>query len=47
MPYQMDGAVRHAMSGTGLSRVRTELRLLVPERINQDCSLRINASNGL
>jgi hypothetical protein len=28
------------MSGTGLSRVRTELRLLLPERINQGCSRR-------
>jgi hypothetical protein len=30
-----DDAVLHAMSGTGLSRVRTELRLLPPEPINQ------------
>jgi hypothetical protein len=35
MPYQVDGAVRHAMSGTELSRVRTELRLLLREHINQ------------
>jgi hypothetical protein len=31
MPYQVDGALPHAMSGTELSRVRTELRLLPPE----------------
>jgi hypothetical protein len=35
MPYQVDDALRHAMSGTELSRVRTELRLLPPEPINQ------------
>jgi hypothetical protein len=35
MPYQVDGAVRHAMSGTELSRVRTELRLLLRDHINQ------------
>jgi len=35
MPYQVDDAVRHAMSGTELSRVRTELRLLLREHINQ------------
>src|SRR5271170_368753 len=36
MPNQVDGAfVRYAMSGTELSRVRTEFRLRPPERINQ------------
>ena len=35
MPYQVDDAVRHAMSGTELSCVRTELRLLLREHINQ------------
>jgi hypothetical protein len=30
MPYQVDDALRHAMSGTELSRVRTELRLPPP-----------------
>jgi hypothetical protein len=35
MPYQVDDAVQHAMSGTELSRVRTELRLLLREHINQ------------
>jgi hypothetical protein len=35
MPYQVDDAVRHAMSGTELSRVRTELRLLLREHISQ------------
>jgi hypothetical protein len=35
MPYQVDDALRHAMSGTELSRVRTELRLLPPEPNNQ------------
>ncbi len=36
MPNQVDGAfVRCAMSGTELSRVRTEFRLRPPERINQ------------
>jgi hypothetical protein len=35
MPYQVHDAVRHAMSGTELSRVRTELRLLLREHINQ------------
>ncbi len=34
MPYQVDDALLHAMSGTELSRVRTELRLL-PEPNNQ------------
>ena len=35
MLYQVDDAVRHAMSGTELSRVRTELRLLPREHISQ------------
>jgi hypothetical protein len=35
MPYQVHGALLHAMSGTELSRVRTELRLRPPEPINQ------------
>jgi hypothetical protein len=35
MPIQVDGALVHAMSGYELSRVRTELRLLPPEPINQ------------
>jgi hypothetical protein len=35
MPHQVDDALLHAMSGTDLSRVRTELRLLPPERINE------------
>jgi hypothetical protein len=35
MPYQVHDAVLHAMSGTELSRVRTELRLLPPEPISQ------------
>ena len=35
MPFQVDGAILHAMSGTELSRVRTELRLLLHEHINQ------------
>jgi hypothetical protein len=35
MPYQVDDAVRHAMSGTELSRVRTGLRLLLRKHINQ------------
>ena len=35
MPYQVDDAIRHAMSGIELSRVRTELRLLLREHINQ------------
>ena len=34
-PYQVHNALLHAMSGTKLSRVRTELRLLPPEPINQ------------
>jgi len=35
MPYQVDDALPHAMSGTELSRVRTELRLLPPEAYQQ------------
>jgi hypothetical protein len=35
MPNQVDGALVHAMSGNGLSRVRTEFRLRPPEPINQ------------
>ena len=35
MPYQVHDAVLHAMSGTELSRVRTELWLLLPEPISQ------------
>jgi len=35
MPSQVPDAVLHAMSGTELSRVRTELRLLPPEPISQ------------
>jgi hypothetical protein len=42
MPYQVDDALRHAMSGTELSRVRTELRLLLREHINH----RLLASRG-
>src|SRR5712664_519218 len=42
MPHQVDDAIVHAMSGTELSRVRTELRLLPPEPINQ----RLLASRG-
>jgi hypothetical protein len=37
MPYQVHDALLHAMSGTELSRVRTELRLLPREPINQVC----------
>jgi hypothetical protein len=35
MPNQVDGALVRAMSGTELSRVRTEFRLRPPEPINQ------------
>jgi hypothetical protein len=35
MPYQVHDALLHAISGTELSRVRTELRLLPREHINQ------------
>jgi hypothetical protein len=35
MPIQVRGVLIHAMSGTELSRVRTEFRLRLPERINK------------
>ena len=35
MLHQVDDALPHAMSGIELSRVRTELRLLLREHINQ------------
>ncbi len=35
MLHQVDDALSHAMSGTELSRVRTELRLLPPEAYQQ------------
>src|SRR5215469_17793905 len=35
MPYQVDGALVHAMSGNELSRVRTEFRLHPPEPIKR------------
>ena len=35
MPIQVDDALVRAMSGTELSRVRTEFRLRLPEPINQ------------
>jgi hypothetical protein len=35
MPIQMRGVLVHAMSGTELSRVRTEFRLRLPEPINK------------
>ena len=35
MLYQVDGALLHAMSGIELSRIRTELRLLLPEAYQQ------------
>lgn len=34
MPIQVRGVLVHAMSGTELSRVRTEFRLRLPERIS-------------
>jgi hypothetical protein len=34
MPIQVRGVLVHAMSGTELSRVRTEFRLRLPEPIN-------------
>jgi len=40
MPYQVHDALPHAMSGTELSRVRTELRLLPREPIKHVCSRR-------
>ena len=42
MPYQVDDALLHAMSGTELSCLRTELRLFPPEPNNQ----RLLASRG-
>ena len=45
MPYQVDDALLHATSGTELSRVRTELRLLPPEPINQ--SLLVSRCAGI
>ena len=35
MLHQVDDALPHAMSGIELSRVRTELRLLLPEAYQQ------------
>jgi hypothetical protein len=35
MFHQVDDALPHAMSGTELSRVRTEFRLRLPEPINK------------
>ena len=35
MLFQVDDALLHAMSGIELSRVRTELRLLLPEAYQQ------------
>jgi hypothetical protein len=35
MPIQVRGVRVHAMSGTELSRVRTEFRLRLPEPINK------------
>ncbi len=35
MLYQVDDALLHAMSGIELSRVPTELRLLLPEAYQQ------------
>jgi hypothetical protein len=35
MPHQVDDALPHAMPGTELSRVRTELRLLPPAAYNK------------
>jgi hypothetical protein len=35
MLYQVDDALLHALSGIELSRVRTELRLLLPEAYQQ------------
>ena len=35
MPIQVRGVLIHAMSGTELSRVRTEFRLRLPEPINK------------
>ncbi len=35
MPIQVAGVLLRAMSGTELSRVRTEFRLRLPERIDK------------
>jgi hypothetical protein len=35
MPMQVHGVLVHAMSGSELSRVRTEFRLPLPEPINK------------
>ena len=35
MPIQIHGVLLHTMSGTELSRVRTEFRLHLPELINK------------
>jgi len=35
MPIQVAGVLLRAMSGTELSRVRTQFRLRLPERINK------------
>ena len=35
MPIQVRGVLVHAISGTELSRVRTEFRLRLPEPINK------------
>jgi hypothetical protein len=40
MPNQVDGAFLRAMSGTELSRVRTEFRLRPPEPTNESHSSR-------
>jgi hypothetical protein len=40
MLHQVDDALLHAMSGTELSRVRTELRLLLLSLTTKDCSRR-------
>jgi hypothetical protein len=40
MPFQVDDALLHAMSGTELSRVRTELRFLPLSLSTKDCSRR-------
>jgi hypothetical protein len=42
MPNHMDDVLLHAMDGSELSRVRTELRLLPPEPIHQVCSVEGN-----
>jgi hypothetical protein len=40
MPIQVDGVLLYAISGTELSRVRTEFRLRPPEPTNQSYSSR-------